>query len=116
MFLFKVNKDGEVSEIRERPFKKEKHLQGLCERNLERIFELKFVRSEFIIHNFRIDTLAFDTEKTHRDRLDLQHESEYFIHLDDFDGDVYIENEENKELKEAANHIPQVPDSKNESQ
>jgi predicted transport protein len=62
MFLFKVNKDGEVTEIRERPFKKEKYLQDLCERNLDGIFELKFVRSEFIIHNFRIDTLAFDTE------------------------------------------------------
>ena len=54
----------------------------------------------------KVNFLAFDTEKTHRDRLDLQHESEYFIHLDDFDGDVYIENEENKELKEAASHIP----------
>ena len=54
----------------------------------------------------KVNFLAFDTERTHRDRLDLQHESEYFIHLDDFDGDVYIKNEENKELKEAANHVP----------
>lgn len=54
----------------------------------------------------KVNFLAFDTEKTHRDRLDLEHESKYFIHLDDFDGDVYIENKENEELKEAVSHIP----------
>jgi hypothetical protein len=54
----------------------------------------------------KVNFLAFDTEKTHRDRLDLQHELEYFLHLDEFDGDVYIENEENAELKEAVSHIP----------
>ena len=54
----------------------------------------------------KINFLAFDTEKTHRDRLDLQDESKYFIHLDEFDGDVYIENKENEELKEAVAHIP----------
>lgn len=50
--------------------------------------------------------LGFDTEKTHRDRLDLEQESKYLIHLDEFDGDVYIENEENAELKEAVSQIP----------
>jgi len=54
----------------------------------------------------KVNFLAFDTEKTHRDSLDLRHESEYFIHLDEFDGDVYIENEENAELKEAVSQIP----------
>ena len=50
--------------------------------------------------------LAFDTEQPHRDRVDLERESEYFQHLDEFDGDIYVENEENKELKEAVGHIP----------
>ena len=50
--------------------------------------------------------LAFDTEQPHRDRVDLERESEYFLHLDEFDGDIYVENEENKELKEAVGHIP----------
>ncbi|MCK4729642.1 MAG: hypothetical protein KAT27_12000, partial [Desulfobacterales bacterium] len=54
----------------------------------------------------KVNFLAFDTEKTHRDSLDLRHESQYFIHLDEFDGDVYIENEENAELKEAVSQIP----------
>ena len=50
--------------------------------------------------------LAFDTEQPHRDRVDIERESEYFQHLDEFDGDIYVENEENKELKEAVGHIP----------
>ncbi|MDY6844678.1 MAG: hypothetical protein SVW57_11355, partial [Thermodesulfobacteriota bacterium] len=54
----------------------------------------------------KINFLAFDTEKTHRDRLDLERESEYFIHLSEFDGDVYIENKENEDLKRSVAHIP----------
>jgi len=50
--------------------------------------------------------LAFDTEQPHRDRVDLNRESEYLIPLDHFDGDVYIENDENKDLKKAVSHIP----------
>ena len=50
--------------------------------------------------------LAFDTEQPHRDRIDLSREAEYLVPLDHFDGDVYIENEENKDLKKAVSHIP----------
>ncbi len=54
----------------------------------------------------KFNFLAFDTEKPHRDRLDLAVESEYFIHLEEFDGDVYVENRENEELRNAVNHVP----------
>jgi hypothetical protein len=54
----------------------------------------------------KVHFLAFDTERPHRDRLDLARESDYFMHLDEFDGDVYIENKENAELKKAVGHIP----------
>jgi len=54
----------------------------------------------------KVAFLAFDTEQPHRDRLDLEREAEYFIHLDEFEGDVYIENKENEELKEGVSHIP----------
>jgi len=54
----------------------------------------------------KVSYLAFDTEQPHRDRLDLERESEYFFHLDEFDGDIYIENKENEELKGAVSHIP----------
>jgi hypothetical protein len=54
----------------------------------------------------KVRFLVFDTEKPHRDRLDLEREAEYFIHLDEFDGDVYLENKENEELKDAVGHVP----------
>jgi hypothetical protein len=54
----------------------------------------------------KVNFLAFDTEKSHRDRLNLECESEYFSHLDEFEGDVYVENDENRELKKAVSHIP----------
>jgi hypothetical protein len=54
----------------------------------------------------KVHFLAFDTERPHRDRMDHARESEYFIPLDEFDGDIYIENKENAELKKAVSHIP----------
>ncbi len=54
----------------------------------------------------KINFLAFDTEKPHRDRLNLELESEYFYHLEEFDGETYIKNTENKDLKAAVSQIP----------
>ena len=51
-----------LKEISENPFKLERPLQELCEMNLEKIFGLNYVKSEFSIHDFRLDTLAFDEE------------------------------------------------------
>lgn len=72
-------------------------------------YVLSLLREEFDrlgIPEDKVNFLAFDTEQPHRDRLDLDRESEYFLHLDEFDGDVYIENKENAELKNAVSHIP----------
>ncbi len=60
MALYKVGKQLEY--IKEKPFKLEKEIQDLTEKNLESIFGLKLVKSEFALNNFRIDTLAFDNE------------------------------------------------------
>lgn len=54
------NKDGKLELIKENPFKLEKEIQTLTEKNLKLIFGLDFVKSEFSLNNFRIDTLAFD--------------------------------------------------------
>jgi len=62
MPLFQIEKDKKLKLINEKPFKLEKEIQKLCEENLEKIFGLKFVKSEFYIHDFRIDTLAFDPQ------------------------------------------------------
>ncbi len=58
MALFKISKNLEP--IKEKAFKLEKEIQKLTEENLQRIFQLEFIKSEFSINNFRIDTLAFD--------------------------------------------------------
>ncbi|OHW63386.1 hypothetical protein EUAN_02500 [Andreesenia angusta] len=59
MQLFFLNKD-KLEFIDDHPFKLEKDIQNLCEKNLKEVFDLEFVSSEFSIGNFRIDTLAFD--------------------------------------------------------
>lgn len=60
MALFKIEKGLEY--IKEKPFKLEKEIQDLTEKNLKTILGLDFVKSEFALNNFRIDTLAFDRE------------------------------------------------------
>lgn len=60
MVLFKIKEQLEY--IKEKPFKLEKDIQDLTEQNLKAIFGLEFVKSEFALNKFRIDTLAFDKE------------------------------------------------------
>lgn len=60
MALFKIERSLEY--IKEKPFRLEKEIQELTENNLNTILGLDFVKSEFSLNNFRIDTLAFDKE------------------------------------------------------
>ena len=60
MALYRIEKHLEY--IKEKPFRLEKEIQELTENNLKTIFGLEFVKSEFALNNFRIDTLAFDKE------------------------------------------------------
>lgn len=62
MALFKIQKNETLEVVKEKKFKLEKEIQKLTEQNLLTIFGLEFVRSEFALHNFRIDTLAFNHE------------------------------------------------------
>jgi predicted transport protein len=61
MKLFAVNNEA-LKAIPPKDFKLEKEIQNLVEKNLEELFQLHFVSSEFQIRDFRIDTLAFNTE------------------------------------------------------
>jgi len=61
MSLYKII-NQKASLINEQPFKLEKDLQNFCENNLKEIFDLEFVKSEFCLNNFRIDTLAYDSQ------------------------------------------------------
>jgi len=51
-----------LSSVRFDEFKLEKDIQTLVEDNLVELFNLEFVKSEFTVKNFRIDTLGFDKE------------------------------------------------------
>jgi predicted transport protein len=61
MALFK-NSEGKFTRLKENPFKLEKDIQSATEKNLETIFNLKKIKSEFSVGGFRIDTLAHDPE------------------------------------------------------
>lgn len=61
MQLFK-NKNGTLQSIEKDAFKLEKDIQTLVEKNLEFLFDLEFVCTEFSIGGFRLDTLAFDEQ------------------------------------------------------
>ncbi len=61
MQLFNIKHD-KLNSIDEQPFKLEKDIQNLFEKNLQTISNLKFVKSEFAVKDYRIDPLAYDTE------------------------------------------------------
>jgi predicted transport protein len=61
MPMFK-RQNGKLSQVKEIAFKKEKDLQELTEKNLETIFGLEFVATEYQVQSLFIDTLAFDQE------------------------------------------------------
>jgi predicted transport protein len=61
MKLFRVTEECLVP-IQRNAFKLEQEIQTLVEQNLESLFNLRFVSSEYAIGKFRIDTLAFNDE------------------------------------------------------
>ena len=60
MAPFKIDKSLEY--IKEKPFRLEKEIQLLTEDNIQIVFGLELVKSEFALNNFRIDSLAFDRD------------------------------------------------------
>jgi hypothetical protein len=61
MPLFKIS-GGSLAPIKLSSFKREKDLQSMTEKNLDVVFGLKFVCSEFQAGRFRFDTVGFDEE------------------------------------------------------
>jgi len=61
MPIFKIDNHKFIL-IKEIDIKLEKELQTVTENNLKLIFGFDFVSSEFALHGFRIDTLAFSPE------------------------------------------------------
>lgn len=61
MSLYNIN-NSKLEPIRKENFHLEKDLQKLTEENLEELFGLKFVATEFQLDSLRIDTLAYNEE------------------------------------------------------
>ncbi|MDR2058387.1 MAG: DUF5655 domain-containing protein [Dysgonamonadaceae bacterium] len=60
MALYSIEK--KLEHINDVPFKLEKEIQKITENNLNLLLGLDFIKSEFALNNFRIDTLAFNNE------------------------------------------------------
>jgi predicted transport protein len=63
MEIFQI-RNSELLPIREKKVDLERDIQRLTEANLQRVFGLELIRSEFALHQFRIDTLGFDSENS----------------------------------------------------
>lgn len=61
MQLFSLNQNI-LEPIKKRDFPLERDMQRLVERNLETLFSLEFIETEFAINNLRFDSIAFDNE------------------------------------------------------
>ena len=57
--VYEIN-NGKMKELNGEEFKKERELQNLVENNLETILGVKFLATEYVIENGRIDTLGID--------------------------------------------------------
>jgi len=63
MQIYELKKGG-LNQVDRDPFKLERDIQALVEENLDTLFGLEFVSSEFPIGEFRLDSLAFDSENS----------------------------------------------------
>ena len=61
MKLFTSNGDN-LNQINEKQFNLEKDIQSITESNMDKVFGLKKIKSEYSLNNFRIDSLCFDTK------------------------------------------------------
>jgi predicted transport protein len=66
-------------ELNEDPFRLEREIQSLFESNLYSFTGLEFIKSEFIIKNNRIDTLAFDPESQAFVIIEYKRERNYSV-------------------------------------
>ncbi|RLJ09257.1 MAG: hypothetical protein DRP13_00595 [Candidatus Aenigmatarchaeota archaeon] len=63
MAIFQITSENKVKKAKIKKFRNEKELQKLFERNLEEIFGIRFLASEFVTtHGGRIDTLGLDED------------------------------------------------------
>lgn len=62
MNLYQFKNSNSVNILKEKPFKLEKEIQTVFEKNLYELMGLEMVNSEFVIKGKRIDTLGYDPQ------------------------------------------------------
>ena len=62
MDLYKLSNSQKLEVLESTKFDLEKDIQTVIEKNTQELFNLQFVKSEFSVHNYRIDSLCFDQE------------------------------------------------------
>ena len=61
MDLYKLN-NNKLEPVENQSFRLEKDIQTLIENNVEKIFNLEFITTEFSINEFRLDSLCYDND------------------------------------------------------
>ena len=61
MPLFKIE-NNKLNQQKINPFKLEVHIQSLFANNLKEIFNLIFLKEEFVVGDYRLDIMAYDEE------------------------------------------------------
>ena len=78
MSLYQI-KNNNLEPIKKVNFKYEKDLQKLTEQNLEKLFNLQFVETEFSVDNLRIDTLAYNKETSSFVIIEYKRDKNYSV-------------------------------------
>ena len=78
MGLYKITKN-KLESIERDPFKLEKEIQSVVESNVETLFGLEFVKSEFSLVQFRLDSVCFDNDTNSFVIIEYKKESSYSV-------------------------------------
>ena len=65
MALFKINNENKINKLEVKQFNNERELQRLCENNLNELFQVRYIDSEFKFgdeYSGRLDTIGIDFE------------------------------------------------------
>jgi predicted transport protein len=69
----------QLESVKENPFKLERDVQSIVEANLDLLFGLQFVRSEYQLGGLRMDTLAFDKDAQAFVIIEIKRGSNYSV-------------------------------------
>ena len=61
--LIYEKKNNEIIKLEKNEFESEKDLQNFVEKNIEKLFSIKFIKSEFQIDKYRFDSVGFNKDE-----------------------------------------------------